>query len=94
MAISARVFRGMDLNSLLTFLVVYHEHSVSGAAQCLSVSQPAVSNTLAKLRVYFDDPLFVREAKKVIPTNCAHDIAKEITPAFLLIQQTLLKNLP
>lgn len=89
MLIDARLLHGIDLNSLLTFMVVYHEHSVSRAAECLNVTQPAVSNTLAKLRVYFSDPLFLRRAKTLVPTRCAHLIAGELTPAFLQIQIAL-----
>lgn len=89
MAINANLLHGIDLNSLLTFLLIYHEHSVSRAAKRLDISQPAVSNTLAKLRVYFADPLFVRDAGTLIPTRRAQAIADELTPAFMRIQQTL-----
>jgi DNA-binding transcriptional LysR family regulator len=89
MAINAQLLHGIDLNSLLTFLLVYHEHSVSRAAQRLNISQPAVSNTLAKLRVYFSDPLFTRDAKTLVPTLRARNIANELTPAFMHIQVAL-----
>jgi LysR family transcriptional activator of mexEF-oprN operon len=89
MAINAQLLHGIDLNSLLTFLLVYHEHSVSRAAQRLDISQPAVSNTLAKLRIYFGDPLFIRDAKTLVPTTRARVIADELTPAFMRIQLAL-----
>lgn len=40
MAINAQMLHGIDLNSLLTFLLVYNEHSVSRAALRLEISQP------------------------------------------------------
>jgi DNA-binding transcriptional LysR family regulator len=89
MAINAQLLHGIDLNSLLTFLLVYHEHSVSRAAVRLNVSQPAVSNTLAKLRIYFSDPLFIRDARTLVPTHRARNIADELTPAFMRIQLAL-----
>ncbi|MFJ4145229.1 LysR family transcriptional regulator [Pseudomonas sp. NPDC089734] len=92
MHIDARVLESIDLNSLLTFLLVYQEHSVSRAAECLHVKQPAVSNTLARLREYFADPLFVRHATGVIPTRRAHCIAEELAPAFVQIQTALARQ--
>lgn len=89
MVINARLLHGIDLNSLLTFLLIYNEHSVSRAAQRLNISQPAVSNTLAKLRIYFSDPLFVRDANRLIPTSRARHLAHELKPAFMRIQLAL-----
>jgi DNA-binding transcriptional LysR family regulator len=92
MLVDARLLEGVDLNSLLTFLLVYQEHSVSRAAACLNVKQPAVSNTLARLRTYFRDPLFVRRANGLEPTRRARRIAEELTPAFVQIQQALMRR--
>ncbi len=89
MAINVQMLHGIDLNSLLTFLLVYHEHSVSRAARRLDISQPAVSNTLAKLRIYFGDPLFIRDAGTLIPTQRAQSLADELTPAFMHIEVAL-----
>lgn len=89
MAINVPVLHGIDLNSLLTFLLVYHEHSVTRAALRLDISQPAVSNTLAKLRIYFRDPLFIRHAGTLVPTRTARTIADELTPAFMHIEVAL-----
>jgi DNA-binding transcriptional LysR family regulator len=94
MTINARLLHAVDLNSLLTFLLVYHEQSVSRAAERLDVTQPAVSNTLARLRIYFRDPLFVRSAKTLVPTCYAQRIADELTPAFLQIQMALMHRWP
>lgn len=92
MIIDAELLHGIDLNSLLAFWVVYHEHSVSRAAEKLKLTQPAVSNTLAKLRIYFSDPLFVRERRTLVPTRRAQLIADELTPAFAHIQRALVDS--
>lgn len=94
MPINAQLLHGIDLNSLLTFLLVHHERSVSRAAERLEVSQPAVSNTLAKLRLYFADPLFIRDAGTLVPTPRAQSIAEELTPAFIRIQLALESSQP
>lgn len=58
----------LDLHHLLVLDVLLREHSLTRAAQTLNVTQPALSKTLARLRRYFDDPLFVRVALKMEPT--------------------------
>ncbi len=50
------------------FDVLLREHSLTRAARELDVTQPALSKTLAQLRRYFDDPLFVRVASRMEPT--------------------------
>jgi DNA-binding transcriptional LysR family regulator len=83
------LFRNIDLNSLLTLLVIYREQGVSKTAELMHVKQPAVSNTLAKLRSHFHDPLFVRHAQGVKPTAKATEIIKGLEPAFMEIQKVL-----
>ena len=61
-------YLGLDGNTLRTFLTVLEEASVSKAAIRLGVSQSAVSHTLDKLRLAFDDSLFVRDGRGIIPT--------------------------
>ncbi len=48
----------LDLNLLKTFDALMDEGSVTRAAQRLSLTQPAVSGMLIRLRDYFCDPLF------------------------------------
>ena len=62
-------YLGLDGNALKTFLTVLDENSVSKAAIKLNVSQSAISHTLEKLRVVFDDPLFVRDGRGIVPTD-------------------------
>ena len=89
MELDERHFEGIDLNSLLTLLVVYQERGVSKAAVRLNVKQPAVSNTLAKLRYTFADLLFERKARALRPTPFAIELIKRLAPAFMEIQLTL-----
>jgi DNA-binding transcriptional LysR family regulator len=57
-----------DLHHLRVLDVLLREHSLTRAARELDVTQPALSKTLAYLRRYFDDPLFVRVALRMEPT--------------------------
>src|SRR4030095_3599605 len=57
-----------DLHHLRVLDVLLREHSLTRAARELNVSQPALSKTLAHLRRYFADPLFVRVALRMEPT--------------------------
>jgi DNA-binding transcriptional LysR family regulator len=86
MTINAKAFTGVDLNLLIIFLIVFREENVSRAAQYLGVNQPAVSGSLARLRRYFDDPLFVRRGRFMRPTHKARQIAEMLIPAMQQIE--------
>lgn len=83
------VLGDFDLNLLLTFALLYRECSVSKAARCLQVGQPAVSNALAKLRRYFNDALFIRSYRRMVPTPKANTLAEAIFPALQNVQSLL-----
>ncbi len=61
-------FRSLDLNLLRVFDVVMVERNVTRAAARLSMTQPAVSNALRRLRESTREDLFVRAAAGVAPT--------------------------
>jgi len=50
----------IDINMLLALDVLLEEESVTKAAKRLHVTQPAMSQTLKRLRALFDDPLLLR----------------------------------
>lgn len=59
----------VDLNLLLVFEALMEERGVTRAAKRVGLSQPAMSNALARLRRTFDDPLFVRTSEGMSPTR-------------------------
>ena len=67
-----------DLNLLVALYVLLEERSVSAAAKRLSITQPAMSKTLSRLRETFDDPLFVRSKRGMQPTPRAESIWPEL----------------
>lgn len=58
----------IDLNLLVSLDALLREASVTRAAQRVGVTQPAMSQALARLRTTFDDPLLVRAGRGMVPT--------------------------
>ena len=69
---------GLDGSTLRTFLIVLEEMSVSRAAERLGVTQSAVSHSLDKLRVIFDDPLFFRVGRGIESTARARELRTSV----------------
>jgi len=67
--------RSVDLNFLVVFEAMYQERNQSDAGNRLNMSQPAVSNSLNKLRSIFNDRLFVKTAQGMQPTPKAEKLA-------------------
>ncbi|MFT3717099.1 LysR family transcriptional regulator [Pseudorhodoferax sp.] len=58
----------MDLTMVAALKAIFDTGTVSKAAKVLGVSQPSVSQSLRRLRRYFDDELFVRSGNALQPT--------------------------
>lgn len=70
--------RHLDFNLLKTLDALLDERSVTRAAERLSLTQPAVSGMLTRLRESFDDPLFVRAQRGMVPTLRAEQLAAPV----------------
>ena len=79
----------LDLNLLRVFDALMQEQNLSRAAVRLSLSQPAVSNALARLRRHLDEPLFIRTARGMQPTSRAQSLHIAVRQALHLLQQGL-----
>ncbi len=75
----------LDLNLLVVFEAIYSAGNISHAADHLAMSQPAVSNSLARLRDLLDDQLFVRTKRGVTPTTKAQAMIGPVREALGLI---------
>lgn len=84
-------FKGLDLNLLVAFDALLSERSVTGAAERLHLSQPAVSAALARLRDTFGDEVLVPHGKRMVPTLLATQIHGEIREILETIDRTLLQ---
>lgn len=84
--------RRLDVNQLVTLLVLLRERHVSRAAEALYKSQPAVSHTLNQLRELFQDPLLVRRQGQYQLTSKAESLYRPLAQAleqldYLITQQ-------
>jgi len=79
----------IDLNLLRVFDAVLHEKGVTPAAARLGLTQPAVSNALARLRKTFGDALFVRTPRGVDATPFARELAEPVRQALALLESAL-----
>jgi DNA-binding transcriptional LysR family regulator len=79
----------IDLNLLRTFDAVLREKSVTGAAARLGLTQPAVSNALARLRTLFEDALFVRTPGGMDATPFARELGEPVRQALALLESAL-----
>lgn len=82
----------VDLNLLKTFMAVWEHKSLTVAGDQLHLSQPAVSHSLRKLREIFDDPLFVRHAGVMLPTDAAERLHAPIDNALTIIYGALQRH--
>lgn len=81
--------KDIDLNLLVVFQEIYQERQISAVAKRLGLSQPAVSNALARLRRHFADDLFVRTAQGMQPTTLAEQLSEPIALSLAHITQAL-----
>lgn len=81
-----------DLNLLPVFLVLMEERSVTRAAARLGITQPALSNSLNRLRDTVQDPLFIRERYGIKPTQLAEEIAPTIEAALAQLDDLILNQ--
>jgi len=86
----AVVTKTPDLNLLPIMVALYDELSVSGAGRRLGMSQPSVSKALRRLRESFEDPLFVRGPKGLVPTPRAHSVVQAARTHLKHLQEDLL----
>jgi DNA-binding transcriptional LysR family regulator len=80
----------LDLLLIRVLCTVYETRSVSRAAQALSMTQPAVSNALGRLRSVMANPLFIRSREGMMPTALADQLFNEFRRGLDIIDGTLI----
>ena len=85
-------FRTLDLNLLRVFDEVMAEGSLTRAARNLSLTQPAVSNALRRLRESLGDELVQRSGQGMAPTPRARAIWPAVREALAQLQSSLIPN--
>ena len=78
-----------DLNLFVVMNAIYTEGSLTKAAEVVGITQPAVSNALARLRDKFDDELFIRTGSGMVPTHKTENIISDVQNALNLMQRSI-----
>ena len=78
-----------DLNLLVVFDAIRQSGQVTLAAKALSLSQPAVSHALNRLRDIVSDPLFVRTQNGLVMTPRAHAMAPTVSRMLEMASEAL-----
>lgn len=79
----------LDLNLFVVLRAVYDHGSITKAANALHITQPAVSHALGRLREKFDDPLFIRHGRQVVPTPFCQGIITSVVTSIETLEDTL-----
>lgn len=82
-------FNKLDLNLLVALDALLKERSVTRAAEALNLSPSAMSNSLARLREYFDDDLLMQIGRKMELTPRAESLHGAVRDLLLRIDSTI-----
>ncbi|MEW5975835.1 MAG: LysR family transcriptional regulator [Acidobacteriota bacterium] len=80
------------MNLFLVLYAVLKERSATRAAKQLNLTQSAVSNALARLRIAFNDPLVVRSGRGLSPTPRAIELLPSLESAIGHLQIALSRH--
>lgn len=83
-----------DLNLLVLFDAVLAERHVGRAAEKLNLTPSAVSHGLGRLRRLFNDPLFLKTPRGVVPTDRANELAAPIDDVLARARSVLSTSQP
>jgi DNA-binding transcriptional LysR family regulator len=78
-----------DLELLLVFDEIFKTGNVTRSAHNLGLPQSSVSLALAKLRGHFNDQLFSRTSKGMVPTPRAQNAIGDVRRAIMALQHAL-----
>jgi DNA-binding transcriptional LysR family regulator len=81
--------RPHELKLLVIFDVIMTENSITRTAEQLSMTQPAVSNAVARMRILWKDELFVPDGRKIQPTSYAKNLWDKVRDSLHNINQAI-----
>jgi len=82
----------LDLNLLMAFDALLRERGVTRAAEQLGLTQSAMSHALSRLRLFFNDPLFVRVGDAMHPTPKAEQLGETVLAIVAMVQNDLISQ--
>lgn len=81
--------RTVDLNLLVCLDALLAERNVTRAANRVGLSQPAMSNALARLRALFRDPLLIRSGRAMVLSTKGQHLLQSVRAAMDDIRRVL-----
>ena len=84
--------RSIDMNLLVVFDAMLEHRSVTRAGEAIGLSQPAMSAAVARLRGWFDDPLFVKTGLEMKPTPRAEELAVPVRRVIETVKGEILQR--
>lgn len=81
----------VDLNLLVAFDVLMREKNVTKAARQLNITQPAMSNSLKRLRNLLNDPVLVRTSEGMVATERATQLVPTVRSVLRELKEALQK---
>lgn len=82
-------FNKLDLNLLVALDALLAERNISRAGERVHLSQPAMSNALARLREYFGDELLAVQGRQMILTSRALTLIEPVREVLMRIDSTI-----
>jgi DNA-binding transcriptional LysR family regulator len=80
---------GLNLNALVALDALLSERNVTRAARRVGITQPAMSQSLARLRELFGDPLLVRKGRSMVLTPRAGAMLLPLSDALLSVERAI-----
>ncbi|BCH21499.1 LysR family transcriptional regulator [Mesorhizobium sp. L-8-3] len=82
-------FKNLDLNLLVALDLLLAERNVSRAADKMNITQSAMSNALARLRSYFDDPLLTPVGRSLELTPRAESMRHSVRDIIVRVEAAI-----
>ena len=89
MAMGQPNLASLNLNALVALDALLTECNVTRAAKRVRITQPAMSQTLARLRELFDDPLLVRKGRGMVRTPRADAMVAPLSEALQAVERAV-----
>ncbi|NVD07746.1 LysR family transcriptional regulator [Vibrio sp. JPW-9-11-11] len=86
--------RNFDLNLVKVLCALIEHKNTRIASEALEISQPAISRALGRLRIIFDDELFIRTQTGLEPTPRALEIGSHLPKALDQLMLSLEDSMP
>lgn len=81
--------KGQDLTLLHVFNAIMTDGSITRAADQLAMTQPAVSNAVARMRDRWRDPLFIKKGRNIVPTAFALSLWDQVRDPLCALSNAL-----